>query len=182
MRGWDTWLLALSSWVLALGSKLLALSSWLLARASAPCDAHVTPQSINKLMSDFRRLVAWQRGMELARAAYTITAEFPRSELYGLSQQLRRAAVSVPCNVAEGHGRWHRKEFLQFLSVAHGSLNEVDTLLDLAEMLRFADSAALSRPRALVSETGKVLAGLRKSLRPSSQKRRAQSSELTAKS
>lgn len=133
-----------------------------------PCDAPVTLKNITMYMSDFRRLVAWQRGMELARTAYTITAEFPQSELYGLSQQLRRAAVSVPCNIAEGHGRWYRKEFLQFLSVAHGSLNEVDTLLDLAEMLRFADIAALSQPRALVCETGKVLAGLRKSLRPRS--------------
>ena len=120
-------------------------------------------------MSEFRELVAWQRAMALARAGYELTSHFPRSEAFGLSQQLRRACVSVPCNIAEGHGRWHRKEFLHFLSISHGSLNEVETLMDLSEMLGFATSSTLMPSRALATETGKVLAGLRRRLRTTRQ-------------
>jgi four helix bundle protein len=116
-------------------------------------------------MSEFRELVAWQRGMALARAGYELTSHFPRSEMFGLSQQLRKACVSVPCNIAEGHGRWHRKEFSHFLSISHGSLNEVETLLDLSEMLGYVSRSALIPSRALATETGKLLSGLRKSLR-----------------
>lgn len=102
--------------------------------------------------------------MELARECYGLSSQFPKTEMFGITQQLRRASLSVGCNVAEGHGRWHRKEFLQFLSISHGSLNEVEALLDLSEMLGYCTTDALTKPRAIATEVGRLLAGLRKSL------------------
>ena len=102
--------------------------------------------------------------MELARDCYALSAGFPRSEAFGLTQQLRRAAVSVPANIAEGRGRWLPRQYSQFLVIARGSLNEVETLLDLSAMLGYTTDMSLAKARASAEETGRLLAGLQKSL------------------
>ncbi|MBI3020767.1 MAG: four helix bundle protein [Candidatus Omnitrophica bacterium] len=86
------------------------------------------------------QLHVWQQAMGLARAIYKITASFPGHEQFGLTSQLRRAAVSIPANIAEGKGRYHKKEFVQFLYNARGSLYETLTLLTLATDLRYLAS------------------------------------------
>jgi four helix bundle protein len=83
----------------------------------------------------YRDLIAWQKAMDLVTAIYRVTGSFPREELYGLTSQLRRAAVSVPSNIAEGQARFSRKEFHHFLSQARGSLVEIETQLMIAENL-----------------------------------------------
>ncbi len=113
----------------------------------------------------FRDLVAWQKGMELARAIYRVTAGMPDSERFGLTNQMRRAAVSVPSNIAEGYGRESRADLVKFLRIARGSLNEVATQHDLAVSLQMiASDAGLS---ALLDETDRVLQALIRSLQNS---------------
>lgn len=91
----------------------------------------------------FRDLQVWQRAMSLARSVYALTESFPQTEAFGLCQQMRRAAVSVPSNIAEGHGRMTDKSFALFLSQARGSLNELETQLELSLLMGFTpgDSA-----------------------------------------
>ncbi len=98
--------------------------------------------------------------MQLAKAVYQLTAEFPAEECYGLAQQMRRAAVSIPSNIAEGAGRNGAKEYLHFIGIARGSLAELDTQLQLAVMFDFTkpDHAAFE----LADRTGKLLTGLQK--------------------
>lgn len=83
-------------------------------------------------MGSFRELQMWQLGIELTDAVYDLTASFPKQELFGLSSQMQRAAVSVPANIAEGHGRSSTKDFLRHLSYARGSLAELQTLVEIA--------------------------------------------------
>jgi four helix bundle protein len=111
-----------------------------------------------------RDLLVWQRGMELAEAVYKATAAFPADERYGLVAQMRRAAVSVPSNIAEGRGRGSDAELLRFAAIAYGSLMELETQLELACRLGFVageQAAALSTKTA---EIGRMLNGLRSSL------------------
>ncbi len=106
----------------------------------------------------------WQTGMELAEAVYRVTKGLPASELYGLNSQLRRAAVSIPSNIAEGHTRESRKEYLHHVSVAHGSLAEVETQLEIARRLGYVSD---QDHRALMETTvilGKQLFALRNAL------------------
>ena len=81
----------------------------------------------------FRQLGVWRKGYEMTLDVYRLTKGFPKSEIYGLTAQLQRAAVSVPANIAEGYDRNHKKEYLQFLFIARGSLGELETLLMLAK-------------------------------------------------
>ena len=92
-------------------------------------------------------LNVWQEGMTLAQALYKATDDFPAKEQFGLTSQIRRAAISVPANIAEGKGRYHKKEFLQFLYIARGSLYETMTLLQVASNLHY-----LSNQRAHLLE------------------------------
>ena len=85
------------------------------------------------------KLDVWMGAMELARQIYTITAGFPKEEIYGLTSQLRRAAVSVPSNLAEGAARTGPREFLQFINISQGSLSEIDTQIELSKMLNYID-------------------------------------------
>jgi len=103
--------------------------------------------------------------MRLAREVYRETAKFPKHELYGLTQQIRRAAVSVPSNVAEGKGRHSDKEFAHFLCNARGSLLELETQLILAEELEYLSAAEGKRLSALAECVGRGLSGLINSLR-----------------
>ena len=86
-------------------------------------------------IKSFRDLRVWQAGIELVLAVYELTSKFPRHEVYGLSSQMQRAAVSVPSNIAEGHTRESTKEYLQHLSIAQASLAELETQLEIAKQL-----------------------------------------------
>jgi len=94
-------------------------------------------------VSHFRDLVVWQRGMDIVEAVYRITSGFPKSELYGLTSQVRRAAVSVPSNIAEGHARASTKDYLNHISMAQGSVAEVQTQLEIACRLGYLSSPEL---------------------------------------
>jgi len=91
---------------------------------------------VNKIMTH-KDLDVWKAAMELAKLVYLITSKFPKEELYGLTQQIRRSAVSIPSNIAEGAARNSRKEFIQFLHISLGSLAELETQLLLSEKLGF---------------------------------------------
>ena len=106
------------------------------------------------------QLEAWKSAMYLVKAVYQLTSEFPAEERYGLAQQMRRAAVSIPSNIAEGAGRNGPKEFLYFIGIARGSLAELDTQLQLAVMLEFVDPGHVAFE--LADRTGKLLTGLHK--------------------
>jgi four helix bundle protein len=106
------------------------------------------------------RLRVWQSAKELALEIYRITARFPDSELYGLTSQLRRAAVSVPSNIAEGSARSSDGDFLRFLSMSRGSLNEIDTQLEIAEELEFLAAMDTTDLRRHFDDTSARLQGL----------------------
>ena len=108
------------------------------------------------------RLDAWKEAMGLVKTVYEVTRGFLREEIYGLSQQMRRAAVSVPSNLAEGAARTSRKEFAQFISIAKGSLSELETQLLIAANLQYIDREGLIFPQ--VEKVSRLLAGLHKSL------------------
>ena len=116
-------------------------------------------------VQSYRELVAWQKAMDLTAEVYRITKTFPGDELYGITSQLRRAAVSVPANIAEGQGRQTTGEFRQFLGHARGSLLETETHIFLAMRLRYIPEAAGEELLKKTSEVGKVLNGLMASLR-----------------
>jgi four helix bundle protein len=112
-------------------------------------------------MRGYRDLVAWQKSMQLVKDIYRVTRGFPKDEIYALTSQLRRAAISVPSNLAEGHGRFSRKEFRQFIGHARGSLLEVETQLEIARDLGYLDSRAASDLMAEASEIARILNGLK---------------------
>ena len=116
-------------------------------------------------MKTFRDIVAWQKSMRLAAAVYSRSSRFPDTERFGLTAQLRRAAVSVPSNIAEGFGRETRADFLRFLRQARGSLFEVQTQLELAQALTMLDRDP--ELDALVAETDRVLQGFIRGLESS---------------
>jgi four helix bundle protein len=112
----------------------------------------------------FRDLIVWQKAMLLARSIYHVTALLPESEKFGLANQIRRAAVSVPSNIAEGYGRQSRADYLRFLRQARGSLMELQTQLILIEELGLA--AVPAETTRILAETDRVLQGLIRSLQP----------------
>ena len=115
--------------------------------------------------SSFRDLRVWQEAMALAVEIYGSTARFPKHELYGLTQQIRRAAVSVPSNIAEGKGHYSDKEFSRFLFHARGSLLELQTQLLIAEQLQYLSEREGQRLTAMAEGVGRALSGLIGSLR-----------------
>lgn len=117
-----------------------------------------------KQVESYQDLVVWQKSMDLVVAAYQLVAALPSNERYELGAQIRRAAVSIPANIAEGFGRWHSKEFVHFLLIANGSLKELETHLLIAKRLDFFNSEQLNSPMALAQEIGRMLAALRKKL------------------
>ena len=112
-------------------------------------------------MGGFDDLVVWKKSMALARSIYDLTAALPKEEKYGIVSQIRRAVVSVPSNIAEGHGRSSCREFSRFLSISLGSLREVQTLLYLTRDLGYADP---STELEQCEEVAKMIFGLKKSL------------------
>ena len=115
-------------------------------------------------ITHYQDLDVWQRSMALAEMCYECTRTFPQQELFGLTSQIRRAASSIPANIAEGHARQHTKEFLSFLGVARGSLAELETHLILSHRVRLLDEGRLEALLALSAEVSRMLAGLRRSL------------------
>jgi four helix bundle protein len=122
-------------------------------------------------MQSYKELLAWQQAMELVSSIYQATKLSPREEVYGLTSQLRRSAVSVPSNIAEGQGRATRGEFLQFLGHARGSLFEVETQLILAGDLGYLQSTDVSQLLKKMTRVAQLLNGLISSLRAASSKR-----------
>ncbi len=112
----------------------------------------------------FRDLIVWQKSMALARHAYALTMTLPKSETYGLLSQIRRAAVSVPSNIAEGHGRLTDLQFRHFLGNARGSLYELQTQIQLAADLRYFDGESVQRFLEQSSEVARLINGLLSSL------------------
>ena len=112
----------------------------------------------------YRDLEVWQKGMVLAEACYSVTKPFPKDEMFGLTSQIRRAAVSVPANIAEGQGRFHTKEFIQHLGIARGSINELETHLELANRVGLVPLDALNRLVSMSDEIGRMIWGLRRRL------------------
>jgi four helix bundle protein len=110
----------------------------------------------------FRDLIAWQKAMELTKQIYRITAQMPGPERFGLTSQMRRAAVSVPSNIAEGYARQSRTDYIRFLRMARGSLAELQTQTVLSEQLGFC--RVPEQLSELLSETDRVLQGLIRSL------------------
>jgi len=108
----------------------------------------------------YRELIAWQKGVEFVVALYRATATFPKEELYGLTSQLRRAAVSIPSNIAEGQGRLTEGEFKHFLGQARGSLWELQTQLEIAYRLQFLSRAQYEVIHKMADDLGKILNGL----------------------
>jgi four helix bundle protein len=114
------------------------------------------------MIRSYRDLIVWQRAIQLAENCYRIAATLPPHEAFGLANQLRRSAVSVPANIAEGHGRLHRRDYLRYLSIARGSLFELQTLLHLTSSLHGSDTVPATQ---LAAETARMLNSLIKNLR-----------------
>ena len=115
-------------------------------------------------MGDYRQLLAWRKAMDLTEAVYKSTETFPKHELYGLTSQLRRAAVSVPSNIAEGQGRGYDGQFRQFLGNARGSLLELETQVVLSTRLGYLDREKERELLSMTAELGRLINGLKSSL------------------
>jgi four helix bundle protein len=111
-----------------------------------------------------KRLVAWQKGMDLVVLIYDITKTFPKEETYGLCSQMRRASVSVPSNIAEGAADRSNEQFSNFLSIALGSLNELNTQLELSFRVGYLSEANYEKAQSLLDECSKTTYGLRRSV------------------
>ena len=117
--------------------------------------------------SDYRQLKVWQKAMDLTVVIYSLVNKFPRAENYALSDQMRRSVVSIPSNIAEGQGRNSDKEFVNFLSIARGSLWELETQIEISERLHYIDSGQKNKVYEQTEEIGKMLNALANSLEQS---------------
>ena len=117
------------------------------------------------LIHSFRDLVVWQKGMDLVTEIYRLSKKFPKDELFGLTSQIRRAAVSIPSNIAEGRGKSSKGEFQQFLHHSMGSLAEVETQVIIAQNLGYLNAAETEPVMKIIAEVGRLLNGLLTSLK-----------------
>jgi four helix bundle protein len=113
---------------------------------------------------NYRDLILWQKAMDLVELVYRITIHFPQDELYGLRSQIRRAAVSIPSNIAEGEGRHSTGDFLRFLAIANGSRREVETQTIISQRLGYITEQECTNVLALASEVGRLRQGLADSI------------------
>jgi len=118
-------------------------------------------------VQSYQQLIAWQKAMDFVAAVYRATRRFPKEEIYGLTSQLRRAAVSIPSNIAEGQGRQTTGEFRQFLGHSRGSLLETETQILLCQRLDYLDNKTTEMLLGQAAELGRVLNGLMRSLEKS---------------
>jgi four helix bundle protein len=115
-------------------------------------------------VKSYKDLVVWQKGIMLVDLVYAVTGKFPKEEMYGLTNQIRRAAVSIPANIAEGWGRDSTKNYLQFLRISRGSLYEVETMLTISFNQKYLDETSLITLTDKISEVGRMLNTLIKKL------------------
>ena len=115
-------------------------------------------------IESYRDLLVWQRGMDITTAVYRLTRGYPRDELFGLTSQTRRAAVSIPANIGEGHGRGTRQSYAAFLRIARGSLKELETHLMIAERIGIANRNDVAPLLTQADETGRMLGQLIRTL------------------
>jgi four helix bundle protein len=118
----------------------------------------------DSVIRSYRDLKVWQQAMDLAEECYRLTRQFPRDELYGMISQVRRSSASVPANIAEGHGRNSRGEYIKFLRVAQGSLKELETHLILAARVRLISEGLIAQVLGRSEGLGKMLRALIRSL------------------
>lgn len=119
---------------------------------------------MEKKTQNYKDLIVWQKGIALAKAAYQLTSKFPSEEKFGLVSQMRRAAVSIPSNIAEGQARHTTGEFIQFISHVEGSVAELETQMILSIELGFAKSENAKATFTLLDEIRRMLNGLRRKL------------------
>jgi four helix bundle protein len=112
------------------------------------------------MVRSFRDLVAWQKAIQKVVAVYRLTGKFPREEIYGLTSQMRRSAISVPSNIAEGHGRLSKNEYRQFPGIARASNFELQTQLEIARALGMGEAKSLDETEELSHEVGKMIFGI----------------------
>jgi four helix bundle protein len=117
-----------------------------------------------KKIESYKDLIVWQKGIELVDELYTITKKFPKEEMFGLTNQIRRASVSIPANIAEGWGRNSSKNYIQFLRISRGSLFEIETMLVIANNQNFITEQMKSSISMKIDELGKMLNKLIKNL------------------
>jgi four helix bundle protein len=122
---------------------------------------------MTKLIHSFRDLVVWQKSVELVTEIYRLSKKFPKDEVFGLTSQIRRAAVSIPSNIAEGRGKSSKGEFQQCLHHSRGSLAEVETQIIIAQNLGYLTAAETESVMEMIAEVGRLLHGLLTSLKKS---------------
>jgi four helix bundle protein len=125
----------------------------------------LTFRAMTSAVTCYRDLKVWRAAMRLALDCYQLTRHFPKDELYGLTSQIRRAAVSIPSNIAEGHGRLHRGDYVRSLSVAIGSVQELETEMMLARRLGYSTAEETRDAAQLADEVGRMLGALTRRLR-----------------
>jgi four helix bundle protein len=118
-----------------------------------------------KSMNNYKELKVWQKSVDLAVKIYGVTKAFPKEELYGLTSQLRRSAVSIPSNIAEGAGRNTKKDFNNFLGISNGSSCELDTQLIIAQRINFIDALVVESLQQEITEIQKMNWSLKRSLK-----------------
>ncbi len=116
------------------------------------------------VVKDYRDLIVWQKAMELVETIYRTTTAFPREEIYGLTSQIRRAAISVPSNIAEGNGRNTTRDYVHVLGMAYGSIKEVETQVLISERLRYINSNRSDELVEMTGEIARLISGLMNSL------------------
>lgn len=109
------------------------------------------------MVKTYKQLIVWQKAIELVVLVYKLTEKFPKSELFGITSQIRRAAVAIAANIAEGQQRNHRLEFIQFLGIAYGSAAEVETYLEIIRKLNYADEKEIKKTEEMLTEILKML-------------------------
>ena len=119
--------------------------------------------------SNYKELKVWQKAMDLTIEVYKLVKLLPKEETYALSDQMRRAVVSIPSNIAEGQGRNSDKEFIQFLSIARGSLWELETQIEICLRIGYIDQSLATNIYNLIAEISKMLNALSNSLKPQNQ-------------
>ena len=120
----------------------------------------------NKILSSYKELHVWQRAMELVVSVYKVTVNFPKEEIYGLTSQIRRSAISIPSNIAEGRMRGTRKDFVQFLRIAYASGAELETQIEISKQLPRTNMLDYSKVDSLLNEIMKMLNVMIRKLNP----------------
>ncbi|EKY18507.1 four helix bundle protein [Capnocytophaga genosp. AHN8471] len=118
----------------------------------------------NQKIEDYKDLIVWQRSMELAEEVYRLVKKLPKEELFALSDQIRRAVISIPSNIAEGYERNSTKEYIHFLSIAKGSKAELETQLLLCTKIHYLNNSDIEKSISLIQEIGKMINSLQKHL------------------